>query len=77
MLATPHSSPEDAAGDFPRIKPEFAVYTHYTPPGTTSPKSHRGNLSRTPAVYSGPLEAGADLMSISIGDSVTIKRFGE
>jgi 2-polyprenyl-6-methoxyphenol hydroxylase-like FAD-dependent oxidoreductase len=34
-------------------------------------------LSRTPAIYSGPLEAGEDLMSISIGDSVTITRYGE
>ena len=34
-------------------------------------------ISRTQAIYSGPLVAGEDLMSISIGDSVTVKRFGE
>jgi ribonuclease Z len=79
MLATHHSSPEDAARDFVRIKPKLAVYTHYTRP-------HRDDIpevsiaeiiSRTRAIYSGPLEAGEDLMSISIGDSVTVKRHGK
>src|SRR6266496_1286922 len=32
MLATHHSSPEDAARDFARIKPILAVHTPYTPP---------------------------------------------
>ncbi len=62
-----------------RIKPKLAVYTHYTRP-------HRADipevtiqeiLSRTREEYSGPLEAGEDLMSISIGDSVTVKRYGQ
>ena len=34
MLATHHSSPEDVARDFARIKPKLAVYTlHTTTPG--------------------------------------------
>jgi ribonuclease Z len=79
MLATHHSSPEDAARDFARIKPKLAIYTHYTRP-------HRDDipevsiaeiLSRTRAIYSGPLEAGEDLMSISIGDSVTVERHSQ
>jgi ribonuclease Z len=79
MLATHHSSPEDAARDFVRIKPKLAVYTHYTRPRRDDiPEvSIAEIISRTRAIYSGPLEAGEDLMSISIGDSVTVKRHGE
>jgi ribonuclease Z len=79
MLATHHSSPEDAARDFARIKPKLAVYTHYTRPRRDDiPEvSIEEIISRTRAIYSGPLEAGEDLMSISIGDSVTVKRHGE
>ena len=78
MLATHHSSPEDAARDFARTKPKLAVYTHYTRPRRDDiPEvSIAEIISRTRAIYSGPLEAGEDLMSISIGDSVTVKRLG-
>jgi ribonuclease Z len=78
MLATHHSSPEDAARDFARIKPKLAVYTHYTRPRRDDiPEvSITEIISRTRAIYSGPLEAGEDLMSTSIGDSVTVKRLG-
>ena len=70
---------EAAAKDFARIKPKLAVYTHYTRPRrddipeVTIPEI----ISRTRAIYSGRLEAGEDLMSVSIGDSVTVKRYGE
>jgi len=79
MLATHHSSPEDAARDFARIKPKLAVYTHYTRPRRDDiPEvSVAEIIARTRAIYSGPLEAGEDLMSITIGDSVTVKRHGE
>jgi ribonuclease Z len=79
MLATHHSSPEDAARDFARIKPKLAAYTHFTRPRREDiPEVSIAEItSRTRAIYSGPLEAGEDLMSISIGDSVTVKRFGE
>ena len=79
MLATHHSSPEDAARDFARIRPKLAVYTHYTRPRRDDiPEvSIAEILSRTRAIYSGPLEAGEDLMSISIGDSVTVERHSQ
>ena len=79
MLATHHSSPEDAARDFARIKPKLAVYTHFTQPRRDDiPEvSIAEILSRTRAIYFGPLEAGEDLMSISVGDSVTVKRYGK
>jgi ribonuclease Z len=64
--------------DFARIKPKLAVYTHYTRPQRDDiPEvSITEIISRTRAIYSGPLEAGEDLMSISIVDSVTVKRLG-
>ena len=76
MLATHHSSPEDAARDFARIKPKLAVYTHYTRPRREDiPEvSIAEIIARTRAIYSGPLEAGEDLMRISIADSVTVER---
>jgi len=79
MLATHHSSPEDAARDFARIKPKLAVYTHFTRPRREDipDVSITEIISRTRTIYSGALVAGEDLMSISIGDSVTIKRFGD
>ena len=76
VLATHHSSPEDAGKDFARIKPKLAVYTHFTRlfgdgiPEVTIPEI----IARTRTTYSGPLEAGEDLMSISIGESVSVER---
>jgi ribonuclease Z len=78
MLAAHHSTPEDAARDFARIKPKLAVYTHYTRPRredipeVTIPEI----LARTRAIYDGRVEAGEDLMRISIGDAVTVERLG-
>jgi len=78
LIKTHHSTPEDAARDFARIKPKLAVYTHYTRPRrddipeVTIPEI----LSRTRAIYSGRLEAGEDLMRISIDDVVTVERVG-
>jgi ribonuclease Z len=79
MIATHHSTPEQAGRDFARIKPKLAVYTHYTRPRRADiPEvTIQEILSRTRAEYSGTLEAGEDLMSISIGDSVTVKRYGQ
>lgn len=79
LIAAHHSSPEDAGRDFARIKPKLAVYTHYTRPrrDDISEVSIEEILSRTRAIYSGPLEAGEDLMRISIGNSVTVKRYGQ
>jgi ribonuclease Z len=79
MLATHHSSPEDAARDFARIKPKLAVYTHYTRPRRDDiPEvSIAEIISRTRAIYSGRLEAGEDLMRITIGDYLTFERLGK
>jgi len=76
ILMTHHSSPEDAGRDFARIKPKLAVYTHFSlfsGEGVPEVTIHE-ILSRTRTTYSGPLEAGEDLMTISIGDKVTVER---
>ena len=79
MLVTHHSSPEDAGRDFAQIKPKLAVYTHYSRLRSDEipPVEISEIINRTRTVYSGPLEAGEDLMSISIGDSVTVARPGK
>jgi len=76
MLATHHSSPEDAGRDFAQIKPKLAVYTHYSRlrSDEVPPVEIPEIIARTRTTYSGPLEAGEDLMSILIGDSVTVTR---
>jgi ribonuclease Z len=78
LIETHHSTPEDAARDFARIKPKLAVYTHYTRPRRDDiPEVTTDEiLSRTRAIYSGRAEAGEDLMRISIGDSVSVERLG-
>jgi ribonuclease Z len=75
-IMTFHSSPEDAGKEFSRIKPKLAVYTHFVMLSgegvseVTIPEI----ITRTRATYAGPLEAGEDLMSISVGDTVTVQR---
>jgi len=75
-IITFHTSPEDAGKEFSRIKPKLAVYTHFVMLSgegvseVTIPEI----ITRTRATYSGPLEAGEDLMSISVGDTVTVQR---
>jgi ribonuclease Z len=77
ILMTHHSSPEDAGNDFAQIKPKLSVYTHFSlfsgegVSEVTIPEI----IARTRTTYLGPLEAGEDLMSISIGDTVTVQRY--
>ena len=71
-----HCTPEEAGRNFARIKPRMAVYTHFalfssdTVPEVTIPEI----IARTRSTYSGPLEAGEDLMAILIGDSIKVQR---
>ena len=73
-----HTSPEEAGRIFERIKPKLAVYTHVvlltTDPSITPPPLS-DLTSRTRTTYQGPLEIGEDLMTILVGDSVSIRRF--
>jgi ribonuclease Z len=63
-----HTTPEQAGIVFKRVAPKLAVYSHIVPPDA-------GDLiTTTRKTYDGPLEVGEDLMSINIGDKVTVKR---
>ena len=61
-----HTTPEEAASVFNRIKPKLAVYSHIVPGDTTS------LIPLTRKSYSGPLAVGEDLMSIEIGETVAV-----
>jgi len=63
-----HTTPEQAGIVFTRVKPKLAVYSHIVPPDVPDIIPH------TRKTYSGPLEVGQDLMSIEIGEKVTVHR---
>jgi ribonuclease Z len=67
-VAGHHTMPEQAGTIFARVKPKLAVYSHIVPPDTTD------LIPRTRKTYSGPLEVGEDLMTIEIGEKVTVQR---
>jgi ribonuclease Z len=73
-----HTTPEDAGRVFSRVKPKLAVYTHIglfsTDPSITAPTVD-DLVSLTRKTYSGPLEVGEDLMSVELGDRITVHRF--
>ncbi|HEY0997699.1 MAG TPA: MBL fold metallo-hydrolase [Gemmatimonadaceae bacterium] len=84
MLALPpirkimsvHTSPDDAARVFAQVQPRLAVFTHFALP------PNRTGRSATPAEvlaaarrgYAGRMELGEDLMRITVGDSVVVRR---
>jgi ribonuclease Z len=59
---------EEAGVVFARVKPRLVVYAHTTDADLITPARKS---------YSGPLEAGEDLMVIDIGDSVTVRRINK
>jgi ribonuclease Z len=62
-----HTTAEQAGTVFLRVKPRLAVYSHIVPPDAPEVVQHTRNT------YSGPLELGEDLMSIEIGDKITVR----
>jgi ribonuclease Z len=77
LVTTLHTSPEQAGEEFSHTAPKLAVYSHFTLlSDETVPEPTVDELiSRTRATYQGPLEVGEDLMAISIGESVTVRRY--
>jgi ribonuclease Z len=65
-----HTSPQEAGTVFSRTHPKLAVYTHFTllarPPVPAVTIAEV--LAQTRETYSGPLEAGEDLMSVEIDE---------
>lgn len=60
-----HITAEEAGVVFARVKPKLAVYAHISDADLITPARKS---------YSGPLEAGEDLMAIDIGSNVTVRR---
>ncbi len=65
-----HTNPEQAATVFNAVKPKLAVFYHFVRlyGGTTEEI-----MKRTKVNYQGPLVLGEDMMSFSVGDSITVK----
>lgn len=66
-IAEHHTDGAEAGTVFQRVKPKLAVFSHFNP----SP----GALALVRKNYAGPVEFGEDLMTIEIGDDVTVRRF--
>ena len=67
-----HGTPEQAGEVFSRTKPKLAVYSHIVLPTATE----QDLLPSTRKTYSGPLELGEDLMVITVGEKVEVRRPG-
>ena len=67
LLGTPDGV--EAGAVLAKVKPKLAVFSHYNvDPKTTLPLVRKQ--------YDGPVEFGQDLMTIDVGEQVTIQRPG-
>jgi ribonuclease Z len=67
-----HTTVEDAAKVFNEVKPKLAAYSHIV---KIYGRNEQELLRRTKANYSGRFVIGEDLMSFSIGDTVTVSQW--
>ena len=69
-----HVTPGEAGEIFASVKPKLAVYSHLVFLSDAKfPRPTVDDLAQqTRKTYSGPLVVGKDLMSFTIGDSVTV-----
>lgn len=74
LIATLHSTPEQAGEEFSRIRPRLAVFSHFSLFGTPEPTIDE-LLAHTRKTYQGRLEIGEDLTAIAVGDSVVVSRW--
>jgi ribonuclease Z len=67
IIAEHHTDGIEAGTVFQRVKPKLGVFSHFNPnPATLAPVRQN---------YAGPLEFGEDLMTIEVGDAITVRRF--
>jgi ribonuclease Z len=71
-----HTSPQEAGRVFSTAKPRLAVYSHIATPGGVGPTAPQPAdfIAATRETYRGPLEFGEDLMTINIGEAITVER---
>src|SRR4029079_16983224 len=71
-----HTTPYDCGRVFAQTRPKLAAFTHFVllASATIPPPSLDDVMAETRRAYDGPLEMGEDLMSLEIGDTVTVKR---
>jgi ribonuclease Z len=67
-IADHHTDATEASRVFQRVLPKLAVFSHANP-------SRADTLSTVREGYPGPVEFGADLMTIDIGDDITVHQF--
>lgn len=65
-----HTTPEQAAEVFSRVKPKLAVFSHIVPPNATE----QDLLPLVRKTYSGAVELGEDLMVIEVGEKIEVRR---
>ena len=65
-----HTTAEQAGSVFARTKPKLAVYSHICMPSATD----QDVMAPTRKTYNGPLEIGEDLMSIDVGDRISVRK---
>lgn len=68
-IVTYHTTPEQAGEVFARVRPRLAVYSHICPPMAEEEEV----LGPTRKTYQGPLELGKDLMTIEVGEQISVK----
>jgi ribonuclease Z len=72
-----HTTPEQAAGVFSRVKPRLAVYTHIvllTTDPHIAPPVIADIVDATRAGYGGAFEVGEDLMTVEVGEKISVHR---
>jgi ribonuclease Z len=68
IIAEHHTDGTEAGKVFQRVKPKLAVFSHFGAPNPAILTLVRQN-------YAGPVEFGADLMTIEVGNTVKVRRF--
>ncbi|MFL2546215.1 MAG: MBL fold metallo-hydrolase [Candidatus Rariloculaceae bacterium] len=79
LIIDHHTTPQQAGVVFERAAPKLAAYTHYvllSAPGVPAVTVDEV-VEMTRETYSGPLQAGADLMRFEIGDTVEVIPFSQ
>jgi ribonuclease Z len=72
LIFAHHTTVEEAAKVFNEVKPKLAAYSHIV---KIYGRNEQELLRRTKANYSGQFVIGEDLMSFSIGDTVTVSQW--